>query len=388
MGKRILIYNHSGSRNHGCEALVRTIAAHLPEDSFITLLSDAPEEDAGYGINEIVNEILPSKRSDGKNHAAFIKAYVHLKLTKDYFPMDLLPYEAAIKSIRNDYDLALSIGGDVYCYDNYPLYIAIHKLIRKKAKKTLLIGCSLEEKLFDDPRFTEDLKTYDFITARESMTYELLNKNGIKNVRLIPDSAFTLAKKQPGIAASEVESVGINLSPLVMKRNANSEIVMNNYRFLIRHLLETTDYAITLVPHVSWNNNDDSVPLRVLYEEFSSTNRITLINDCSCEELKFIISTCSFFIGARTHSTIAAYSSGIPTLVVGYSIKSKGIAKDLFGDYERYVIAVNELKKEDDVWNRFEWIMNHSDEIKNVLADKTELYSKTVDRELRKVFEE
>ena len=54
----------------------------------------------------------------------------------------------------------------------------------------------------------------------------------------------------------------------------------------------------------------------------------------NCRQQKYIISQCAYFIGASTPSTIAAYSTGVPTLVVGYSVKAKGIAKDLFGTYD------------------------------------------------------
>jgi len=42
----------------------------------------------------------------------------------------------------------------------------------------------------------------------------------------------------------------------------------------------------------------------------------------------------SLFAGARTHSTIAALSSGVPTLSFAYSIKARGINRDLFGHTE------------------------------------------------------
>ena len=35
------------------------------------------------------------------------------------------------------------------------------------------------------------------------------------------------------------------------------------------------------------------------------------------------------FIGGRTHSVISAYSTCVPTIAIGYSIKSVGIAQDL-----------------------------------------------------------
>ncbi|MBR5116894.1 MAG: polysaccharide pyruvyl transferase family protein, partial [Lachnospiraceae bacterium] len=59
--------------------------------------------------------------------------------------------------------------------------------------------------------------------------------------------------------------------------------------------------------------------------------------------LKREIAGCQFFIGARTHATIAAYSSLVPTLVVGYSVKSRGIARDLFGGEQGLVLPVQEL---------------------------------------------
>lgn len=49
------------------------------------------------------------------------------------------------------------------------------------------------------------------------------------------------------------------------------------------------------------------------------------------------------FIGARTHATIAAYSTCVPTLVIGYSVKSKGIARDIFGTDEGLVIPTSEI---------------------------------------------
>jgi len=39
----------------------------------------------------------------------------------------------------------------------------------------------------------------------------------------------------------------------------------------------------------------------------------------------------TLFAGARTHSTIAALSSGVPTLSFAYSIKAWGINMDTFG---------------------------------------------------------
>lgn len=50
---RYVLYNHIGSGNHGCEALVRTISSLLGEDK-TCLLSEFVGEEEKYGINQII----------------------------------------------------------------------------------------------------------------------------------------------------------------------------------------------------------------------------------------------------------------------------------------------------------------------------------------------
>jgi colanic acid/amylovoran biosynthesis protein len=57
---------------------------------------------------------------------------------------------------------------------------------------------------------------------------------------------------------------------------------------------------------------------------------------------KDAIARCRCFIGARTHATIAALSSGVPTLSIGYSAKARGINLDLFG-HDRYLLPAPDL---------------------------------------------
>ena len=170
------------------------------------------------------------------------------------------------------------------------------------------------------------------------------------------------------------EFVGINLSPMLVDNESNNGITVKNYEMLIEHILEKTDFSIMLVPHVVWEFSDDRIPLKNLYEKYKTSGRIVLLEDMSCEQLKGYIAKCRFFIGARTHSTIAAYSSCVPTLVVGYSVKAIGIARDLFGIEDNYVISVQSLEKEEDVLNHFRWLCDHEKEIKTKLEIKMETY--------------
>lgn len=360
----VFLYNHGGSANHGCEALVRTICELIGDGKKIKLLSDSPQQDIHYDLQEVA-DVYPAITAYSKFSLDFLKSYICLKTTGDYFPMDTLPYLKSLKHLGKE-DIEISIGGDNYCYEYYPKFIRLHKMICKQGCKSFLIGCSLERQLFDNPYFIEDMKSYDYISARESLTYGLLKEAGLTNIGYAPDSAFLLPADECPLPKGfqDHNTVGLNVSPLVIRKEKEEGIIYMNYVCMIRWILEHTDCAVALIPHVVWKDNDDRVVLKKLYQEFVDTGRVVMIEDCNCMQLKGYISRCRFFVGARTHATIAAYSSNIPTLVLGYSIKSHGIATDLFGTNENYVIPVQKLQEKDDLVKSLQWIIKNEDSIR------------------------
>lgn len=373
--KDIVIYNHGGSENHGCEALARTVVKLTDFTDRKVLLSEAPQQDIHYNVNDIVS-VDTAVQHCGKLSLSFVKAYMDLKFKHDYFSMDVLPFKKKLSEFNDK--VAISIGGDIYCYEDYPKFIKYHQLVKNKASKTVLLGCSLSPSLFEDPTFVEDMKSYTLVSARESLTYDLLKKAGLTNIALYPDTAFTLPKECLELPKGFIEgnTIGINLSPLVSRKEVKEGIVLENYTNLIQSILTNTDCAVALIPHVVWESNDDREVLSKLYEQFKDNERVVLIEDCNCMQLKGYISRCRFFIGARTHATIAAYSTCVPTLVLGYSIKSRGIAKDLFGSYENYVIGVDQLTDADKLTNAFAWIYKNEKNIKEKLVSFIPSYIK------------
>lgn len=353
---KIYLYAHGGSENHGCEAIVRSTIKILKEINVEKILiSSKPEEDVKYGVDTLC-KIIKEKNNYSKYNFNFIKAYFKLVFKKNYIDMDKLSYMKAIKQVNRG-DLALSIGGDNYCYADVERYIMLHEMFLKRGAKTILWGCSVEPEILNNPMIANDIKKYSLITARESISYNAL-KHINENTVLVSDPAFILDKKEvelPEILQKN-KFVGINISPMIIDNEKVSGIALKNYEVLIDYIIKNTDFNIALIPHVVWNFSDDRKVLSLLYNKFKNYNRLAMIDDCSCEKLKYIISNCSFFIGARTHSTIAAYSSCIPTIVVGYSVKAIGIATDLFGSKDKYVIPVQEIFKEDTLLNAFKYI--------------------------------
>lgn len=382
---KILLYGNGAAENHGCEAIVRGISELLDSPS-IVVMSEDKEQDEKYGLNS-VGEIVDA-REPIKHDLDFFRAYLNLKIWKNFSGMDLLPYKSSIRKYSSDCDLAFSIGGDNYCYGNHRLYAGLNRMYRKQGVKTALWGCSIEPEVVQKTEVAEDLRNYKLVVARESITYEAV-KQVQKNTVLIPDPAFYMSPEPCSLpdCFQNGSVVGINVSPMIVSNECQSGITMENYRYLIRKILETTEDSIALIPHVVWKSNDDRSTLYALYESFKDTNRVFLIEDHSAPEMKYLISKCKAFVGARTHATIAAYSSCVPTLVVGYSVKARGIARDLFGQEDGYVIPVQSLSKIDDLYNSYLNLQKNELEIKNRLKTYIPVYKqegKNVVKELLK----
>ena len=214
-----------------------------------------------------------------------------------------------------------------------------------------------------------------------------------EKLRLIPDPAFTLGARELPLPEgfAEGNTIGINISPMIQDSEGEAGITMANYKALLEHIIRTTDMQIALIPHVVWARNDDRKPLGELYEALKTTGRVIQLEDASCEELKGYIARCRMFIGARTHASIAAYSSLVPTLVVGYSVKARGIARDLFGTHENYVIPVQQLKKKEELIGAFEWLKDYEDEVRADLQSVMPEYKKKAmeaGKEVEKLWEE
>ena len=360
------LYSHGGSGNHGCEAIVRSTIKVLNENS-VNVFSHNVDQDVKYGIDDICNLQKDTLSSIQRGSLKWLLSSIQSKITGRIDLKVKYQKKLLFENIHSG-DICFSVGGDNYCYAGVEILGAVNHCLRKKHCKTVLWGCSVEPELLNNQQVINDISKFDLITARESISYQALKRIN-NNTYLIPDSAFTLDRIDLPLPTGwkENNTIGVNASPLILSSGNNENIVMEAYRKLIITIIENTDSTIALIPHVVWDNNDDREILKQLYEEFKDTGRLVLVDDFNCMQLKGYIARCRMFIGARTHATIAAYSSCVPTLVLGYSVKSRGIAKDLFGTDKNYVISVQGMKDTNLLSEGFLWLLENEKSIKSHL---------------------
>ncbi|MFX0547527.1 polysaccharide pyruvyl transferase family protein [Roseovarius sp. S1116L3] len=175
------------------------------------------------------------------------------------------------------------------------------------------------------------------ITAtRDALSTACLREMGISGgIIEASDVALRLPYDPPAGTESGPVKVGINVSGLLMSGGYTRDNMFGlkmDYPQLMRDIAQHfTDHAdgceLHLVPHViSWERGaleDDYAASVKLAEEFPGA--IVAPAFTSPSEAKSYIAGMDFFMGARMHACIAAFSSGVPVVPMAYSRKFAGL---------------------------------------------------------------
>ncbi len=341
---KYVFYSHINSGNRGCEAIVRSSIPLLESDRRdIAIITEDIEVDRKCGLDD-VSTLIPIRSVDGKNKIPYIPAYFLSRFGISPSASTVYKYKDAIdKTVSRD-TVALSTGGDLYCYPDYAWLSYLSDLVNEKGAKNVLWGCTIDPSYVDEKMKTA-LDKYDLITVREHRTHESLRLKGLKSrIECVPDTAFTLQPKEWDTKQfiNGDFNVGINVSNFVY----DNQSFMNAVIEFIRYVLETTRANIVLIPHVFWKLQNDIATSNTIKGLFAEEERVRILDkQLNCEELKYAISKMDYYMGARTHSMIAAYSSCVPSIAFGYSIKSLGIAEDLGISNDFVINTKEELNK-------------------------------------------
>lgn len=360
------LFNHTGSLNRGCEAIVRgtmNIISKADPDCRFVLSSVNPESDSV--ISGIERMKFSPRPLNGAEH--LVSAFeIKVLRSEDYAIKKM--YSETLRQAQ-DCDICLSVGGDTYCYgDNHPVQVFTREL-KRLGKKVVLWGASLGEEDLDDKK-AESLADFDAIFARESITCELLKSRNLNDkVFLNPDPAFCMEREDLPMPSGfdSGNTLGFNVSPLVQKTNPRLGEISEKF---IKYVLDNTNLKVLFIPHVTEESNDDFSYMLPMYEKFKETGRVQILPDTlNAKQYKGYIARTRFFIGARTHATIAAYSNGVPTISLGYSVKSRGIARDIFGN-EDFTLDMRKTDDAGELIKIFENLVSSEDEIRALYRRK------------------
>ncbi len=357
-GKPFILAGNWAYSNLGCEAIVRGTTTVLRE-----------------GIGEcyfISHYFTEQKCSDAQRETD--PSIIHRPFP--FFPRYSLPWiqdqierrlfhrppfsRAYSKTLVRSFEGAqavLMLGGDTFSpyYDDADTYFGLSSVAVSQNLPVAIWGASIGP--FSDDRdyeswATEKLRQISLLCVRETETLSYLESIGLKqNVVLSADPAFHL-EPSPCKLPSEIVKVlaggciGLNLSPLLWRYMSDYEPSHSWQKNLqswvqlaaeiIRNLLNRFSMPILLIPHVfsevGDEMRDDYLFLHRVTKMVREPDGVFLLGPgLNAAQTKWVIGQTSVFCGARSHSTLAAISSCVPTICIGYSMKARGISKDVYG---------------------------------------------------------
>lgn len=393
--KNIYLCGHTGSKNRGCEAIARSTSYILEtlgvkrENRFLFTYDE--NSDRLFNLDKEIN-LIPYTKTNTIDKGI---AYLYRKLNNNNLKYTKKRFKKILSINKND-NILFTIGGDTYCYSTPYTTLAFNEYAKDREIPNVFYGCSINEDTTLKKDMCRDINGFSYVIARE-----LISKGTFENILddksklyYACDPAFQLPVTETDLPSGFLpgNTVGINVSPLVFKDVENvNDIMYKNIFNIIDYILDKTDMRVCLIPHVYniENNTGDIFILNKIYGKYKDNNRVSVVDkELSCTQLKYIISKCRFFIGARTHATIAAYSTKVPTIVLSYSVKSRGIAMDLFGKEEGYLLKWRDIVDNNEIKNVFiSSLLRNESEIRRTYDIVLPKYKQTIIDATRKVLE-
>ena len=231
---------------------------------------------------------------------------------------------------------------------------------------------------------SESIRKAAVVMARDARSCQYVREHVAeqKQVDEYIDVAFLLPYQKQSFDPRLLH-VGLNVSALLWNggyTGDNQFGLKDDYQKIVREIiaffLKKDDVVVHLIPHVideSYSVEDDSRVCTQLVSEFQSERLVKSPDFSSPIDAKSYISGMDFFLGARMHSTIAAFSAGVPVVPMAYSRKFNGLYIETLG-----YPTIADLQKDDVkeilqvVETAFDSRMQLKEDIRKAITDKVE----------------
>lgn len=299
--------------------------------------------------------LTESKEQSGRHELRIVDrniAYENIANTlpvskkKAYKILTELKKNYRLYKLFRDADCIMDIGqgdsfADIYGAKRFARIDKVHKLARLFRKPYFLLPQTIGP--FQNPavrkKAVKSVSKAAFVMTRDRQSLDYVNEltNGKANAKEYIDVAFFLPYNKIEFNKDEVH-VGLNISGLLWNggyTHDNQFGLKADYQQMIRkiidYFLSIDGVKLHLISHVASgirNTESDYAVLYDLWKEYHS-EQITLAPFFhSPIEAKDYIAGLDFFMGARMHATIAAFSAGVPVVPMAYSRKFNGLFVD------------------------------------------------------------
>lgn len=250
--------------------------------------------------------------------------------------------------------------------------LAIAKFFRRKTVKNTCSFGPMKSKLNQKSAAFACNHLFDEVSAREAKSCDALiyDAKVKKEIFLSPDIANMMTFSNEKIF--DENKIGISTSHQIIRqwkgKTGYVECIVN----LCRHISHKYGISIVLIPNEVQQSSDvnDITVSREIQDKLKKEGiHVDIIDSAhmSSKELKNIIASCEVIVASRYHSCVAALSSGVPTLVVGWHYKYEELLH-WYGQDE-WGIPTDECTSEKLI-STFDLFWEKRDESKKIIAEK------------------
>ena len=354
--KVCLLWHNVNSENYGVSALA---ISHINMLLEVAKKMDLLREFSSVGTPNV--GALSIKEEVEKKYLIRIN---HLNFSIKKTIISMFPFSRNYNTYMG-YDVFFDIGegdsfSDIYGFKRFFL-LSISKLLPILSNKKLILSPQTYGPF--KSRASKIISKYliqrsKAVFSRDYKSTNILKSLSVKSTE-VADIAFSLPYEKK---ATLQNSVGLNVSGLLWNGGYTSDNQFNlslEYKELIKELIagfSNKGKIVHLISHVISDTlpiDDDYRISEFIKNEYflNDTNVIIAPRFSSPLTAKSYISSMDFFLGSRMHATIAAISSGVPTIPLAYSRKFEGV----FGSIGyNHTLNLYNLEKEDCISNIFQ----------------------------------
>lgn len=295
------------------------------------------------------------------------------------------PFRLLKSNIYDDCDYIINIAGgdgftDIYGFNRVLAESYMTLFAGMKKKKVIFAPQTIGPFNKKITKFIakKTLECTQKVFSRDSLSSKCCEELGAKEkYSEVIDVAFALPYEKMEFKNDKLK-LGINVSGLLYNGGYNKDNYFGlsfDYAKFIDEIIEKAKdkgYEIHLIPHVNSDENkieDDFDVCKMLADKYN-------VEICprymSPIDVKSYISGMDVFTGARMHSTIAAFSSGVPVIPIAYSRKFNGLYGTL--NYPYFIDAKSNITKENAIKLFFEYV-EKKNELKNTIKKGKDIYT-------------
>lgn len=166
---------------------------------------------------------------------------------------------------------------------------------------------------------------FDVILCREEQSRKALAEDAKvkREIHLSPDVANLMRYQRH---ETDMPRIGISTSHQIIKQWDSSESYIDCIVKLCQHIDREYHFPIVLIPNEynpehSGNDWDVSNEIKGVLKTRGTDVEVLDVFQMNSTEIKNVIASCEVVVASRYHSCVAALSSGVPTLVIGWHYK-------------------------------------------------------------------